>query len=426
MDAVPKKVQSIEGKHTTYIKVTVKQENEAILRFNDTKIDYASEDEEERGTGGTYDFGTITIGDNSKTIDLSIYAANINFASNACDIPGSEKSLFLANVSNGKVTIAIPDTETCCGSKAATLTITGTSTLDNTTKKTAVVHLTATLELAKPQVQGFGTNGTVTFTWEEVPGAESYEVYTSTNGSSWTPANDYKYNPAEPNLSYSKNTGSNGVTIWCKVVATQSCSTTCRAESNPVSATSAMDKIDKGNKAATGIYTGTQGTVPGNGRGTGSTYRQVDVSDAFDGDNPICDRLYIFGETTTNGTTPLYVFVKDESNKCYRLVYAPGQSATVPDVRTTRSRYLTINLNNDGAMVKKNNKEYYDVPLKDVKTPSIYFTGYCPYASTTGSGTHGVIHIIGGSKTVNLYLEDLIRGQFILFQNIMKKLKSEF
>ena len=352
-----------------------------------------------------FNFGEIEMGDNTKKVELVLDYANISFADNACQLNGGEGLFKLTQTKpNGSiVTITIPDTESekfdGCKTYTTTLTVTGTSTLANENNKSLSCNITlsATLILGDaPVVVGAGTNGKVTFTWNEIPGARSYEVYvTEANGTTF--GDDPVITiPTGKEMKYEVSIN-NQQTVQCYVVAVNR--TGCSTQSVPVPATAAMDWIDNTNKDNTGLKTGIRNGFTASGLPEDyQENRDIDLSAAFDASgNPIMDKLYIFGETTCassnkiiskeNAITPLLVYQKEvsEKGKGYLLI-DKGAGTTVPNVRETRSSYLTINASGLSA---------------------IYFTGYCPFASTGNNNTEGVIHIVGGAQTLDIYLQDL-------------------
>lgn len=165
--------------------------------------------------------------------------------------------------------------------------------------------------------------------------------------------------------------------------------------------------ITKDNVNTVELYTGTEGssnTFP---------YKQkqkIDLSKVFGNDDKaLFDGLYIFGETisadgqplvsnmgagypNTNGAipnaiTPCYVYVKSDEN-------------------TYTLQQTIVNMN-----PKSSVKPIPDITASGQK---LYFTGYCPYASSGVTDQIGVFHIKGGAGAkVDVYIDDLyLYGRF--------------
>lgn len=396
------KPQHSEVKYS-YLKVTVRQENTSVMQFND-------------GVSG--DFGEVVMGERPSK-DIGMYISFMSFEDNACQLAGDGANLFTVSPKpeNGKVTIQISenwDSFSGCDEHTANLTITGTREVPGKNgepigeKVTLTLPISATLILGNaPEVVAAGGNKLVTFTWQKITGAKYYDLYYKTgDGATYTklqitPEN----NSTLPNLTsnathytYTIALADNGTTYttYCYVVAkanndnsytitnthTISPSTKCITISSIVSATPAVDWIDKTNASNTGFKTGVVGQTA-EGTTPNATHRDVDLTAAFDANgNPIADRLYIFAETNAgNTTTPLYIYQKaniDGKNGYSRLT-------EVANVQTTHSSHLTID-------------------VADIS--SLYFTGYCAKVYT-GNGGEGVVHIKGGSTTLNIYINDL-------------------
>ena len=163
--------------------------------------------------------------------------------------------------------------------------------------------------------------------------------------------------------------------------------------------------IDYDNADNTGLYTGTKnpGTFP---------YRQlreVVVTSAFNSDHePIFDYLYIFGQTVNKNSghegieyatamTPCYIYKRDVAKKRYELIDGntgnQDPDPTISDVN-----------------VANKNTSYFQLSASN---QSLYFTGWCPYATTgTSLAENGVIYITSnGLSTVNIYIDNLQRVQ---------------
>ena len=385
----------------SYLKVTVRQENTSSMQFK------------ENVSG---DFGEVVMGERPSK-DIGIYYAFMSFEDNACQLTGDAAKLFTvsAKPENGKVTVQISedwDDFLGCDEHTATLTITGTRTAPGKNnepigeKVPITLELSATLILGKaPTVVAAGGNKLVTFTWDAIPGAKYYDLYYKTgkvntyNIVQITPENkqtlpNFSSNATQTHYTYTialENNGDNYATS-CYVVAkaqndsytvtnthTISPETKCITISTIVSATPNLEWILQTNASNSGYKTGIIGQGD-EGDAPNAKHRDVVLSAAFDASgNPIADRLYIFGETNMENTsTPLHIYEKKtEGGKTgYKFL---------SEIDAQQAHAATI----DAAGIS-----------------SLYFTGYCAKAYT-GNGEEGVIHIKGGSKTLNIYINDL-------------------
>ena len=384
----------------SYLKVTVRQENTSSMQFN------------ENVSG---DFGEVVMGERPSK-DIGIYYAFMSFEDNACQLTGDAAKLFTvsAKPENGKVTVQISedwDDFLGCDEHTATLTITGTRTAPGKNnepigeKVPITLELSATLILGKaPTVVAAGGNKLVTFTWESIPGAKYYDLYYKTGNDdtySKLPPITPENNKTFPNLTsngthytytFEFQDNGNANTTYCYVVAktnndnsytvtdthTISPETKCITISAIVSATPNLEWILQTNASNSGYKTGIIGQGD-EGDAPNAKHRDVVLSAAFDASgNPIADRLYIFGETNEENT-PLYIYEKKtEGGKT-------GYKLLSSEIDAQQAHAATI----DAAGIS-----------------SLYFTGYCAKAYT-GNGEEGVIHIKGGSKTLNIYINDL-------------------
>ena len=389
----------------SYLKVIVKKENTSVMEFND-------------GVSG--DFGEVNMGE-MPILDLGMYISYVDFEEVACDLSGDGAELFTVSSKpeNGKVTVQISDqweNFSGCDEHIATLTVTGTRARPGKNGEeegktiTATITISATLILGKdPELIAAGGNKVVTFTWNKIAGAKYYDFYYRIGNGTY---NKVKIEAGidvenltsnETQYTYSVahgNNGSNYVTYGYVVAKVDndnsytitndykiSPETKCIRISPIKSAKPELAWILTTNAANSGIKTGIEGATKPSDI-PNATYRDVNVSSAFDaGGNPIFDRLYIFGETNREKTsTHVYIYEKatEAENNGYKYV------TDITNVQSTRDAKLTINAENYS---------------------SLYFTGYCANAGTgfknnTKTGD-GVIHVRGGSKTLNIYIDDL-------------------
>lgn len=401
-----------EEKHS-YLQVLVKQENTSIMRFNE-------------GVSG--DFGEVIMGE-QPSIDLGMYIANVSFGDgDGCVLSGTTAGLFAVSSKpeNGKVTVSISDNWeqfSGCDEHSATLTVTGTRNApsadganDSGQKVSVTMDLTATLILKDALVvtPSYG-NGWVSFTWNKLPGAKQYDLYTRkgtsgnfTKTSITSSTNLDALESTDSQYTYTIKDLANGSASYheCYVVAMVdkdayyevtneykiTPETKCIRISSVVNATPVLDWIYADNATTSGLWTGIVGTTTETDK-PNAEHRQVNVSAAFNADDEaLFDRLYIFGET--NGTTtPLYIFSKTTKDGVsgYSLGASENEYNQVANVQSSKTGKLKIDLTSTA----------------DANISSLYFTGYCPVASTGGVNDNGAIHIIGGSKTVHIYVDDL-------------------
>ena len=387
----------------SYLKVTVRQENTSSIQFN------------ENVSG---DFGEVVMGERPSK-DIGIYYAFMSFEDNACQLKGDAAKLFTvsAKPENGKVTVQISedwDDFLGCDEHTATLTITGTRTAPGKNdepigeKVPITLELSATLILGKaPIVVAAGGNKIVTFTWNKIAGAKYYDFYykigtdknyTKIEIKEGEKVENLTSNDNETQYTYSVTHSSNGskyVTsgyVVAKVDNKTNYTITNEHQISPATKCIRISPIESAepelawilatNAANSGIKTGIEGikeptNIPN------ATYRDVNLSTAFNAEGkPLFDRLYIFGETNSANTST-HVYVYEKATEAEKSGYKYEKD--IPNVQSTRSASLTI----DAASYS-----------------SLYFTGYCANAYT-GNGEEGVIHIKGGSKTLNIYINDL-------------------
>lgn len=390
----------------SYLKVTVKKENISVMEFID-------------GVSG--DFGEVTMGE-MPILDLGMYISYVDFEEVACDLSGDGAELFTVSSKpeNGKVTVQISDqweNFSGCDEHIATLTVTGTRARPGMNGEnagetiTASITISATLILGKdPELIAAGGNKVVTFTWNKIAGAKYYDFYYKIGTDKNYTKIEIKEGEDVKNLTSNEtqytysvihsNNGSEYVTsgyVVAKVDNKTNYTITNEHQISPATKCIRISPIESAepelawilstNAANSGIKTGIEGTeeptnIPN------ATYRDVNLSAAFDAEGkPLFDRLYIFGETNSaNDSTHVYVYEKATEAEKTGYKY----ETDIPNVQSTRSTTLTI----DAASYS-----------------SLYFTGYCAQAGTGFSNEtkkgDGVIHVKGGSKTLNIYINDL-------------------
>ena len=270
----------------------------------------------------------------------------------------------------------------------------------------ATLTVTANVILTKPVLSGYAGNASVHLEWEPVPGATGYTLYyqqseTITVGQG-TSVDCNTNTTADINLENDK-------LYSFIVVAEYDNNTSLNQKSNIVTLrpTDFPETIDYSNRVTT-LYTGTEGHE---GAIDGSdfpymTLRKVDVTAAFSDattQTALFDYLVIFGKTAFgNGShtptstapasaeTPCYIYEKQPDDKTYKIRKMGNENY--------------INMNRDN----KHPGFTIDATQDRDKSLSIYFTGFCPFASTGSSwDENAVVHITGNSETqVDIYLDN--------------------
>ena len=356
--------QNLTHSQQIYLSATVEQTNEAVLNIiTDGDVD-------------EYDFLDTYIGA-TPTQAFALYAANIE----NLQITQVGNALFVGEIVGSNIRISLNEKVSgqypSCGTYTATFTVSGVSQLDHTTLHEDQITVRVDLSLAPPTLSALGGNQVVTFQWDPVPGATKYIVSSDANG---------KQNKTETTecvyaVSVSNNTS---VTRYVRAVNDD-----CQSEVVSATATANLNTITIDNASNTGLLTGTNQQ----GGATESSFpwrdtRSIDLSAAFDqAGNALFDRLYIFALTTGNQanslTTPCLIYEKKSATS-----YSKSNTEITIDKNNTKSAALKIDLRSQG--MKK-----------------LYFTGYCPYGATGGTTDNGVVHLIGGAQTVDIYLDSL-------------------
>ena len=356
--------QNLTHSQLIYLSATVEQTNEAVLNIiTDGDVD-------------EYEFPDTYIGA-TPTQAFALYAANIE----NLQIAQAGDALFAGEIVGSNIRISLNEKVSgqypSCGTYTATFTVSGVSQLDHITSHEDQITVTVELLLAPPTLTALGGNKVVTFQWNPVPGATKYIVSSDANG---------KQNKTETTecvyaVSVSNNTS---VTRYVRAV-----NDNCQSEVVSATATANLNTITIDNAANTGLLTGTNHQ----GGATESSFpwrdtRPVDLSAAFDqAGNALFDRLYIFALTTgkkdSELITPCLIYEKKSATS-----YSKSNTEITIDKNNTKSAALKIDLQSQG------NKK-------------LYFTGYCPYGATGDTTDNGVVHLIGGAQTVDIYLDSL-------------------
>ncbi|MEE1070155.1 MAG: hypothetical protein U0K81_06755 [Paludibacteraceae bacterium] len=348
-----------------YLSATVEQTNEAVLNI----ITEGDVDE--------YEFPATYIGA-TPTQAFALYAANIE----NLRITQAGDALFAGEIVGSNIRISLNEKVSgqypSCGTYTATFTVSGVSQLDHTTTHEDQITVTVELLLAPPTLSALGGNQVVTFQWDPVPGATKYIVSSDADG---------KQNKTETTeCVYAVSVVSNNTSVTRYVRAVND---NCQSEVVSATATANLNTITIDNAANTGLLTGTDYK----GGATESSFpwrdtRSIDLSAAFDqAGNALFDRLYIFALTTgkkdSELITPCLIYEKNTDTS-----YTKSNTEITIDKNNTKSAALKIDLQSQG--MKK-----------------LYFTGYCPYGATGGTTDNGVVHLIGGAQTVDIYLDSL-------------------
>lgn len=356
--------QNLTHSQLIYLSATVEQTNEAVLNIIT------------EGDADTYEFPDTYIG-TTPTQAFALYAANIE----NLQITQAGNALFKGEIVGSNIRISLNEKVDgqypSCGTYTATFTVSGVSQLDHTTTHEDQITVTVDLSLAPPTLSALGGNQVVTFQWDEVPGATKYIVSSDADG---------KQNKTETTecvyaVSVSNNTS---VTRYVRAVNDD-----CQSEVVSATATANLNTITIDNAANTGLLTGTnhQGGATERSFPWRDT-RSINLSAAFDqAGNALFDRLYIFALTTgtqaNSLTTPCLIYEKNTATS-----YTKFNTEITIDKNNAKSPALKIDLQSQG------NKK-------------LYFTGYCPYGATGGTEDNGVVHLIGGTQTVDIYLDSL-------------------
>lgn len=347
-----------------YLSATVEQTNEAVLNI----ITEGDVDE--------YEFPDTYIGA-TPTQAFALYAANIE----NLQIAQAGNTLFAGEIVGSNIRISLNEKVSgqypSCGTYTDTFTVSGVSQLDHHTLHEDQIIVRVDLSLAPPALTALGGNQVVTFQWNPVPGATKYIVSSNQNGNQ----NKIETTDCAYAVSVSNNTS---VTRYVRAENDDG----CPSEVVSATATANLNTITIENAANTGLFTGTEHQ----GGATESSFpwrdtRSIDLSAAFDqAGNALFDRLYIFALTTgtqkNSLTTPCLIYEKN-----------------TPTSYTKSKTEITINNNTESSALK--------IDLQSQGNKKLYFTGYCPYGATGGKEDNGVVHLIGGAQTVDIYLDSL-------------------
>ncbi len=270
----------------------------------------------------------------------------------------------------------------------------------------ATLTVTANVILATPVLSGYAGNASAHLEWEPISGATGYTLYYQQGETiivgQGTSVDCNTNTTAEISLENDK-------LYSFIVVAEYDNNTALNQESNVITLrpTNFPEIITYANRVTT-LNTGTDqdGAIDGSNHPY-MTKRKVDVTAAFSNEETkiaLFDYLVIFGETkfgtgshtptstaSSSATTPCYIYEKQSDNKSYKI--------------------RKINNANDVEMNKDNKHpglSNIDATKDADKKLSIYFTGFCPFASTGNTwDENAVVHIIGNSETqVDIYLDN--------------------
>lgn len=356
-----------------YLSATVEQTNEAVLNIITD--------------GDEYEFPDTYIGA-TPTKAFALYAANIE----NLQITQTGDALFKGEIVGSNIRISLNEKVDgqypSCGTYTATFTVSGVSQLDSTTTHEDQIMVTVDLSLAPPTLSALGGNQVVTFQWDPVPGATKYIV------SSIADDEENMTTTETTECVYADSVESNNTSVICYVHAMNDDG--CPSEVDSATATANLDSITIENAANTGLLTGTE-----HPRGKSFPWRDprpIDLSAAFDqAGNALFDRLYIFAltEGTVEDDLTTEAVEDDFTTPC--LIYEKNTATSY-----TKSRIDTIDNSNTKSDTLK-----IDLRSQGNKNKKLYFTGYCPYGATGGTEDNGVVHLIGGAQTVDIYLDSL-------------------
>ncbi len=302
---------------------------------------------------------------------------------------------YSADESNSVISISLAG-NTPIGAHSATLKVSATTEQGGTI--TDEVNISAKVILATPALEGFGRNDEVLLVWEAIAGVSGYRIkYAQTadakldNLTSTYPTSGLL--PADATEQIIQ-----GLTNYKQysfvLIAVYSDAEEYNKSSNIVTVVpvSPPDVITISNAMHTGIYTGTEK----NGDFPYKTKREIDVSAAFAGDKAIFDRLYIFGLTVGDNNDS--VTYDNATTQCYIYNRIDGETYSLQPAST---KQIVENMNTESK-----NTTYFNIEANNQK---IYFTGYCPYASTGITWEeNAVVYITGdGTKSIDIYIDSL-------------------
>ena len=278
------------------------------------------------------------------------------------------------------------------GDYSATLTVSGDDSRDGMIGKTsATMQVSGKVLLRKPQLTALSGHSQVTLQWQPVVGATEYIIKSGDNVLATLPADVTEY--VHTGLSAGQNISYTLTAVYSPDEQFNTSAT--------VTATTGV--ITAGSAAHTGLQTGTD--HPTNNTFPYQVLRDIDLSSAFGDGKAACDLLYIFGVTTntdglkgnvngvaydiinqpttkspSNAKTPCYIYQKDGDNYRYKETI---ENMNIP----SKPSQFKISANGQ----------------------KLYFTGYCPMATTGSTDSEdGVIYVEGGKNAkVDLYLSDL-------------------
>lgn len=359
--------QNLTHSQRIYLSATVEQTNEAVLNIITD--------------GDEYEFPDTYIGA-TPTQAFALYAANIE----DLQITQTGDALFAGEIVGSNIRISLNEKVSgqypSCGTYTATFTVSGVSQLDHTTLHEDKIIVTVELLLAPPTLSALGGNQVVTFQWAPVPGATKYIVSSDADGEE----NTTETTECVYAVSVSNNTS---VTRYVRAV-----NDNCQSEVVSATATANLNTITIDNAANTGLLTGTE--HPGNGSFPWRKTRFIDLSAAFDqAGNALFDTLYIFALTTGTVEDDLTTDAVEDDLTTPCLIYKKNTATSY-----TKSRTDTIDNNTESSALKINLRQSQE-------NKKLYFTGYCPYGATGGTEDNGVVHLIGGAQTVDIYLDSL-------------------
>ncbi len=245
--------------------------------------------------------------------------------------------------------------------------------------------------LHTPELKALSGHSQVTLRWQPIVGATEYRLQIGTETPITISADktEYVHSNLPVNQTYTYT-----LTAVYAPDEIYNTSATATAKSGVITAEGA---------SATGLQTGTQ-------HPTYNTFpykklRDIDLSAAFANGKAACNLLYIFGVTTNTDEVTVTV-----NGKEYPVINKPS-SVAASNAKTPCYIY------------KRDGDNYrHEATIENMNVPSkpsqfkisangqkLYFTGYCPIA-TTGSTPQedGIIFVTGGENSkIDLYLSDL-------------------
>ena len=309
----------------------------------------------------------------------------------SCSIDGNTDNVFTCSLVNNQVVISILSQKP--GNYSAVVVVKGKNSNPGheNEETSATMQVSGKVLLHTPELKALSGHSQVTLRWQPIVGATGYVLKQGTTVLANLSADKTEYVhsnlPVKQTYTY---------TLTAVYAPDETCNTSATA-------TATLGVITAESASATGLQTGTQ--HPTNNTFPYKKLRDIDLSAAFANGKAACDLLYIFGVTTNTDEVTVTV-----NGKEYPVINKPS-SVAASNAKTPCYIY------------KRDGDNYrHEATIENMNVPSkpsqfkisangqkLYFTGYCPIA-TTGSTPQedGIIFVTGGENSkIDLYLSDL-------------------